>query len=259
MRSTLDNAQIEAYLSGTSAEYEQFSLQGILPDFSVVPQTDGVNTFSSPIRCLSQQFDPSYFEHTNEEALMSFMHGGGTASARSPTAKSVNEQSFLSREISTASFDTVDDAMLEYCSSGAAVSPQMSTVPGSTSVHTLIAPEQEAIREIRKQLIPQPALGPPRKPPSPRQACSMCKKTFSRSSDLIRHQQDVHERSTFIFKCNECRHGKFGRRDKMLEHCRNHKHDGGFSKVEVVSNADVASALHTSCRRKKATRFLRNM
>lgn len=47
--------------------------------------------------------------------------------------------------------------------------------------------------------------------------CDICSKTFSRQSDLRRHQNSVH--GTHSFSCDKCEK-KFTRKDKFLEHHR---------------------------------------
>lgn len=106
----------------------------------------------------------------------------------------------------------------------------------------------------KKSLVPERAIGPLRQSAPPRQTCQFCGKTFSRISDMVRHEQDIHERGRVVYKCNGCKHGKFGRRDKMIEHCRTLKHRG-FSAVDVSCDPETAAAVHSSCRRKKAGRI----
>ena len=94
----------------------------------------------------------------------------------------------------------------------------------------------------------QPAILPQRKPKQPRSTCDVCKKTFGRPPDMVRHQRDIHETGSFIYKCQVCKHGKFGRRDKMVAHCKLQDH-GEVLVVEVASNPEVAFAIHASRRR----------
>ena len=106
----------------------------------------------------------------------------------------------------------------------------------------------------------QAAVGPPRSPKRSPQPCTLgdCKRTFKRPSDLTRHQLDIHERGTVIYKCNDCRYGKFGRKDKIKEHCRRQKHDG-FAIISVASNPEAAAEVHSSRRWNRARSNARDL
>lgn len=107
-----------------------------------------------------------------------------------------------------------------------------------------------AVLKARKALLPKPAVRPQRKPRCHPVTCQKCHTRFSRKSDLVRHMRDVHEDGGIIFRCKQCKHAKFGRRDKVLEHFRN-QHHGQVSIDKVANDLEAVAALHSSCRRKK--------
>jgi hypothetical protein len=59
---------------------------------------------------------------------------------------------------------------------------------------------------------------------------------------MVRHQQDIHERSSVVYKCNGCKYAKFGRRDMMLMHCRTLRHEG-FSVVDVSCDPNAVASV----------------
>lgn len=68
-----------------------------------------------------------------------------------------------------------------------------------------------------------------------RHQCSLsnCRKSFTRLSDLQRHQNDKHRLGNTMYQCNGCEYAKYGRRDKVMEHCTKMQH-GGFSALDLT-------------------------
>jgi hypothetical protein len=147
--------------------------------------------------------------------------------------------------------DTASDASFTCHSTQAITNPMPLTLDSPTGNMALASPSHKASL-VAQTITPQPAILPQRRPKQPRSTCKSCNRTFSRPSDLIRHQQDIHEIGSFIYKCKVCKHAKFGRRDKVKEHCKSQKH-GEVLVVEVASNPEVAFAVHSSRRRQNVS------
>ena len=211
----------------------------------MAPNTPGFHIWSNDDISLGQHglHGLEYWLSSATEDSIDYSRFGGPADAWS-------DMSFTSSQATETNdnsiTDTTSNASVVCNSADAKIQPMTLILDNSTRDKTLAAACHKASL-VAASLTPQPAALPQRKPKRPRSTCDSCKRTFSRPSDLERHRKDIHESGNFIYKCKVCKHGKFGRRDKMKEHCKRLEH-GEVSVVEVASNPEVAFAVHSSRR-----------